>query len=72
LDINVSLEELARLTPGYVGADLKALAREAAMCAVNRIFETAVDLKSGTKRVSIEEIELELQKSKTIGILIKF
>lgn len=29
---------LARLTPGYVGADLMALCREAAMCAVNRIL----------------------------------
>ncbi|NXA21509.1 NVL protein, partial [Ibidorhyncha struthersii] len=29
---------LARLTPGYVGADLMALCREAAMCTVNRIL----------------------------------
>lgn len=29
---------LAHLTPGYVGADLMALCREAAMCAVNRIL----------------------------------
>lgn len=31
-------QRLARLTPGYVGADLMALCREAAMCAVNRIL----------------------------------
>ncbi|XP_069744059.1 LOW QUALITY PROTEIN: nuclear valosin-containing protein-like [Narcine bancroftii] len=31
-------QELARLTPGYVGADLLALCREAAMSAVNRIL----------------------------------
>ncbi|XP_018412005.1 PREDICTED: nuclear valosin-containing protein-like [Nanorana parkeri] len=30
------LQNLAHLTPGYVGADLMALCREAAMCAVNR------------------------------------
>lgn len=30
------MEEIAKLTPGYVGADLKALAREAALCSVNR------------------------------------
>lgn len=36
LDERVVLQELARLTPGYVGADLKALSREAASCAVNR------------------------------------
>lgn len=34
---------LARNTPGYVGADLMALAREAAMTAVNRVFQ---DLQS--------------------------
>ncbi|KAM9803740.1 nuclear valosin-containing protein-like [Neosynchiropus ocellatus] len=31
-------QHLARLTPGYVGADLMALCREAAMSAVNRIL----------------------------------
>ncbi|MEQ2212514.1 hypothetical protein XENOCAPTIV_000749, partial [Xenoophorus captivus] len=30
--------QLARLTPGYVGADLMALCREAAMAAVNRVL----------------------------------
>ncbi|NXW53669.1 NVL protein, partial [Eurystomus gularis] len=29
---------LARLTPGYVGADLMALCREAALCTVNRVL----------------------------------
>lgn len=29
---------LARLTPGYVGADLMALCREAAVCTVNRVL----------------------------------
>uniref|UniRef100_A0A915Q1G8 AAA+ ATPase domain-containing protein n=1 Tax=Setaria digitata TaxID=48799 RepID=A0A915Q1G8_9BILA len=64
LDESVTLQELARLTPGYVGADLKALSREAASCAVNRavngIFETTDVLGSGTK--TIEKTELELQK----------
>ncbi|NXY60746.1 NVL protein, partial [Callaeas wilsoni] len=32
---------LARLTPGYVGADLMALCREAAMCTVNRVLITS-------------------------------
>uniref|UniRef100_A0A0N5ABA4 AAA domain-containing protein n=1 Tax=Syphacia muris TaxID=451379 RepID=A0A0N5ABA4_9BILA len=36
LDENIHMEEIAKLTPGYVGADLKALAREAALCSVNR------------------------------------
>lgn len=36
LSKNVSLEQLAALTPGYVGADLKSLTREAAIAAVSR------------------------------------
>jgi ribosome biogenesis ATPase len=33
---DVDLAKLGRLTPGFVGADLAALTREAAMAAVNR------------------------------------
>lgn len=36
LSDEVSLEKIASLTPGFVGADLVALIREAAMAAVNR------------------------------------
>ncbi|KAM3571835.1 hypothetical protein VYU27_006133 [Nannochloropsis oceanica] len=32
------LEEIARITPGYVGADLASLTKEAAVLAINRIF----------------------------------
>lgn len=35
---DVEWKDLARRTPGYVGADLKALTREAAAVAINRIF----------------------------------
>lgn len=35
---NFDYQQLARLTPGYVGADLMALCREAAMTAVNRVL----------------------------------
>ncbi|XP_058241131.1 nuclear valosin-containing protein-like isoform X2 [Hemibagrus wyckioides] len=38
--------QLARLTPGYVGADLMALCREAAMTAVNRLL--LLQLETGT------------------------
>ena len=34
----LDLAEIARRTPGYVGADLSALAKEAAASAVSRIF----------------------------------
>ncbi|EFO20801.2 ATPase [Loa loa] len=67
LNDRVVLQELARLTPGYVGADLKALSKEAALCAVKRavngIFEAAGERKYGKKK--IEETELELQKMLT-------
>ncbi|XP_046389812.1 nuclear valosin-containing protein-like isoform X2 [Ischnura elegans] len=36
---DVNLELVARNSPGYVGADLQALAREAAMKAVDRVFK---------------------------------
>ncbi|XP_056148445.1 nuclear valosin-containing protein-like isoform X2 [Lampris incognitus] len=38
LSEDFNYQQLARLTPGYVGADLMALCREAAMSAVNRVF----------------------------------
>ncbi|KAI8805341.1 ribosome biogenesis ATPase RIX7 [Cladochytrium replicatum] len=37
---DVDCAQLAKLTPGYVGADLNALTSEAGMVAVKRIFET--------------------------------
>ncbi|KAK2197725.1 bifunctional ATPase [Babesia duncani] len=38
LDVSVDFQEIANLTPGYVGADLQALAREAAMCRIATLF----------------------------------
>jgi len=40
LDDDVSLLTIATLSPGYVGADLSSLVREAAIAAVNRMFTT--------------------------------
>jgi len=40
LDPTLQLRQLARDTPGYCGADLMALCREAAMVAVDRILKT--------------------------------
>ncbi|XP_072031899.1 nuclear valosin-containing protein-like [Amphiura filiformis] len=67
-----SFHHLASLTPGYVGADLMALCREAAMCAVNRIFyklqtEKGIikensDVNDATdNRVQEESIQPEMQ-----------
>ena len=44
---STSLSKLAMLTPGYVGADLTSLAREAAMAAVNRVLGGKVMLSRG-------------------------
>ncbi|HEU5441507.1 MAG TPA: CDC48 family AAA ATPase [Ktedonobacterales bacterium] len=41
LAADVDLAELARITPGFVGADLAALCREAAMAALRRTFPRA-------------------------------
>ena len=62
LHSNVCLKRLARLTPGYVGADLHALAREASISAVNRVFETLVNFDHTSKRrMTSEETRLEIQ-----------
>ena len=38
VDAGVNISEISHLTPGYVGADLSTLTREAAMSAINRIL----------------------------------
>ncbi len=50
---DVDVDELARITPGFVGADLAALCRESAMSSLRRTFPTAV-LTSGS--IPIEEL----------------
>ncbi|CAJ0957607.1 unnamed protein product, partial [Mesorhabditis belari] len=62
LDASISYRMLARLTPGYVGADLKALITVAAKCAVSRIFDTMVHHNPKQKQMTNAEIEEELQK----------
>ncbi|KAM6915867.1 nuclear valosin-containing protein-like [Xenentodon cancila] len=48
-------QQLARLTPGYVGADLMALCREAAMSAVNRVLlELRAHLQKHVQRTDEE------------------
>lgn len=51
--------EIARMTPGYVGADLKALTREAAASAINRIFSNRMqcDAQLSAEEVSTLAIE---------------
>ncbi|CAG0884919.1 unnamed protein product [Cyprideis torosa] len=51
---SVDLSELSRLTPGYVGADLTALAREASLVAVDRVF-TSLSASVGDGASSAQE-----------------
>ena len=48
---------LARVTPGYVGADLSALCREAALIAVNRIFKSLSTTQSALNHPSSESVD---------------
>lgn len=50
---DVDLSELARITPGFVGADLAALCREAAMAALRRRFPRATVANAS---ISTEEL----------------
>lgn len=59
LEESMNFEELAALSPGFVGADLMSLVREAAMAAVNRVFN---DLRN--KRQLEQAITEEAQSRK--------
>lgn len=54
LDADVSLDELAEVTDGFVGADLQSLCREAAMYALKRVFP---ELYEGTERILEDDLE---------------
>ncbi|KAI0229314.1 Nuclear valosin-containing protein-like [Lamellibrachia satsuma] len=55
LETDFDFEGLAHNTPGYVGADLMALAREAAITAVNRVFQ-ALKSEKETGEVKVDDI----------------
>jgi transitional endoplasmic reticulum ATPase len=64
MESDVKLEEMARVTHGFVGADLQALAREAAILAVRRVIpeismdETKVPVKTLNKiKVKMQDFQ---------------
>ncbi|UMM19381.1 hypothetical protein L5515_015005 [Caenorhabditis briggsae] len=59
---DVTLKIIAKLTPGYVGADLQALIREAAKVAIDRVFDTIVSKNEGHKKLTVEQIKEELDR----------
>ena len=53
---NFDFQQLARKTPGFVGADVKSLAKEAAVIAINRIFHNVLkDQNAIGGQVSVTE-----------------
>jgi transitional endoplasmic reticulum ATPase len=54
---SVDLDEIARITYGFVGADLSALAREAAMDSLRRILPN-VNLKEGIPAEILEDLQV--------------
>ncbi|XP_072292409.1 nuclear valosin-containing protein-like isoform X2 [Eucyclogobius newberryi] len=61
LSEDIDYGQLARLTPGYVGADLMALCREAAMCSVNRALLDSHTRADQTKVESTDNSETSLE-----------
>ena len=59
---NFDLRQLARLTPGYVGSDLKALLREAAVNCLNRIL-LQVCLSTSRIAYQVKQLKLKIQIS---------
>ncbi|KAI8800893.1 ribosome biogenesis ATPase RIX7 [Cladochytrium replicatum] len=57
---DVDCAQLAKLTPGYVGADLNALTSEAGMVAVKRIFETMRFKKVDSSNEAVMDVEGDL------------
>ncbi len=53
LEPNCSFETLAKLTPGYVGADLQALVREAAVQSVTEILRSQKSGEEGDETIEI-------------------
>lgn len=63
LSPDVELNRIAANTPGYVGADLVSLTREAAMCAVNRVFHSLQTIDA-----TVDTANQELQNSTAFSI----
>ncbi|KAL5008322.1 hypothetical protein ScPMuIL_013903 [Solemya velum] len=63
LETDFTFDNLAKMTPGYVGADLTALTRDAAMVAVNRVLNRLQSevLKSTCDSRIIEDPSIENQ-----------
>jgi transitional endoplasmic reticulum ATPase len=60
LAADVDIDQLAGMTHGFVGTDLEALAREAAMCTIRKILPS-IDFESGVLPVEqLQELEVSM------------
>ena len=55
IDGSIDYSKLAKLTPGFVGADLKALSTAAGTCAIKRIFQTYSSAGANSMDIDGEE-----------------
>lgn len=62
LDGDFDFKQLAKMTPGYVGADLNALVAAAGVCAIKRIFG---DLAKIELQKPVESIDMEIDVATT-------
>jgi ribosome biogenesis ATPase len=60
---NFDFDLIASLTPGYVGADLQAIAKEAASIAVNRIFSSLESVEALTAPIDHSDKDINEQSS---------
>lgn len=60
-------QKIAKFTPGYVGADLLSLTREASMVAVNRVFNDIKERRRIEQVVALQKATEEQQKAKELA-----
>lgn len=60
IDGEIDFHKLAKLTPGFVGADLKALTTAAGTCAIKRIFETYASIVPNIE--AVEDMDVDKNK----------
>ena len=56
---NFGYRELSKLTPGYVGADLKSLVTAAGVAAIKRIFETMSEQQDEGHQIQEDNMEID-------------
>lgn len=68
---NVDLRSLAKQTPGYVGADVRSLTKEAAVVAMNRIFTNVLGQPLGPPLSSLDEPTADLDISQIVPLTLE-